>query len=112
VSTTAAVRPGATMQEINKAARDYLEAHGKLGKYLTHDISHGVGLEAHDAPSHLSKEKLEPGMVITIEPGVYLPEERTGIRIEDLLLVTEEGARVLSDALPKEPRDIERAMRK
>jgi Xaa-Pro aminopeptidase len=108
----AAVRPGATMQEINKAARDYLEAHGKLGKYLTHDISHGVGLEAHDAPSHLSKEKLEPGMVITIEPGVYLPEERTGIRIEDLLLVTEEGARVLSDALPKEPRDIERAMRK
>ncbi len=108
----AAVRPGATMQEINKVTKDYLEAHGKLAKYLTHGISHGVGLEAHDAPSHLSKEKFEPGMVITIEPGVYLPEERIGIRIEDLVLVTEAGARVLSDGLPKEPSDIERAMRK
>ncbi|HWR53405.1 MAG TPA: Xaa-Pro peptidase family protein [Bryobacteraceae bacterium] len=99
----AAVRPGATMQEINKIAKDYLEAHGKLGKYLTHGISHGVGLEAHDAPAHTSQDKFEPGMVITIEPGVYLPEESTGIRIEDLVLVTATGARVLSAALPKDP---------
>ncbi|MGE5488231.1 MAG: M24 family metallopeptidase [bacterium] len=106
----AAVKPGATMQSINKAARDYLEAHGKLGKYLTHGISHGIGLEAHDAPSHLSSDPFVPGMVITIEPGVYIPEERIGIRIEDTVLVTSTGVEVLSAALPTAPDEIEKAI--
>jgi Xaa-Pro aminopeptidase len=105
-----AVKPGATMRSINRAARAWLEEHGKLGKYLTHGISHGVGLEAHDAPAHTSTEPFEPGMVITIEPGVYIPEEKLGIRIEDVVVVTDSGARVLSAALPKEPADIEKAM--
>ncbi len=105
-----AIKPGATMQSINKAARAYLEEHGKLGKYLTHGISHGVGLEVHDSPSHVSTEPFEAGMVITVEPGVYLPEEKFGIRIEDTVLVTEKGAEVLSAALPKDPADIEKAI--
>lgn len=106
----AAVKPGATMQSINKVARDYLEAHGKLGRYLTHAISHGIGLEAHDAPSHLSGDPFVPGMVITIEPGVYIPEERLGIRIEDTVLVTDTGVEVLSAALPTGPGAIEKAI--
>jgi Xaa-Pro aminopeptidase len=55
-------------------------------------------------------DKLAEGMVITIEPGVYIPEEKMGIRIEDVVLVTGGGARVLSAALPKEPAEIEKAL--
>jgi len=54
---------------------------------------------------------LEPGMVITVEPGLYIPEENIGIRIEDVVLVTETGARVLTAGLAREARDIEKAMR-
>jgi Xaa-Pro aminopeptidase len=54
--------------------------------------------------------KLEEGMVITIEPGIYIPEEKIGIRIEDVVLVTASGARVLSEALPREPTEIEKAL--
>ncbi len=105
-----AIRPGATMQSINKVARAWLEDHGKLSRYLTHGISHGVGLEIHDSPSHLSTEPFEAGMVITVEPGVYIPEEKLGIRIEDTVLVTDKGAEVLSAALPKDPDEIEKAI--
>ncbi len=112
----AAVKPGATMPQLNQIARDYLDSHGRdgnggpLGKYLIHRISHGVGLEVHDHPPASSAEPIEAGMVITVEPGLYIPEEKIGIRIEDTLVVTEDGARVLSAALPKEPGEIERAM--
>jgi Xaa-Pro aminopeptidase len=106
----AAVKPGATMPQLNQIVRAYLDAHGQLAKYLNHRISHGVGLEVHDDPPATSTEPLEAGMVITVEPGVYIPEERIGIRIEDTLLVVAEGARVLSAALPKEPGEIEKAM--
>jgi Xaa-Pro aminopeptidase len=112
----AAVKPGATLPQLNKIAHDYLDAHGQdlhgepLGKYLTHRISHGVGLEVHDYPVAASTDPLEAGMVITVEPGLYLPEENIGIRIEDTLLVTSDGAQVLSAALPKEPAEIEKAM--
>ncbi len=100
-------------ESLTKIARDYINSHGKdlhgepLGKYFTHDIGHQVGLEVHDARSD---GPLEAGMVITIEPGVYIGEEKLGIRIEDVVLVTPSGAKVLSAALPKEPDEIEKAV--
>lgn len=115
----AAVKPGAFLSDsghgesLTKIARDYINAHGKdshgdpLGKYFTHDIGHQVGLEVHDARVD---GPLEAGMVITIEPGVYIPEEQLGIRIEDVVLVTPDGAKVLSAALAKEPDDIEKSV--
>jgi Xaa-Pro aminopeptidase len=113
----AAVKPGAlmgtpasTQASLYTVARDYLEAHGGLGKYLTHGVSHHVGLEVHDAPPASYLQPLEAGMVITIEPGVYIPEEGIGIRIEDTVLVTESGVRVLSAAIPTAPGEIEKAM--
>jgi len=114
----AAVRPGARLtgdNSLTKIVRDYIDAHGKdlqgepLGKYFTHGIGHQVGIEVHDANVD---GPLEAGMVITIEPGVYIPEEQLGIRIEDVLLVTANGAKVLSAALPKEPDEIEKAVSK
>jgi len=115
----AAVRPGIQIggdgDSLTKIARDYINAHGKdlhgdpLGKYFTHDIGHQVGLEVHDAPV---PGPIQAGMVITIEPGVYIPEEKLGIRIEDVVLVTSNGAKVLSAALPKEPDEIEQAVSK
>lgn len=96
----AAVKPGATMRDMQKAAVDYLNEHGKLGKYLTHGVTHHVGLDVHDPQPRGAA--LEAGMVITAEPGVYLPEEGFGIRIEDTVMVTETGARVLSAALPSD----------
>jgi Xaa-Pro aminopeptidase len=113
----AAVKPGAWLsgsgESLTKIARDYIDAHGKdlhgdpLGKYFSHDIGHQVGLEVHDPRVD---GPLEAGMVITIEPGVYIAEEKLGIRIEDVVLVTSNGARVLSAALPKEPDEIEKAV--
>jgi Xaa-Pro aminopeptidase len=114
----AAVKPGALLSgtgSLTNIARDYMDAHGKdthgepLGKYFTHGIGHHVGLEVHDPPSDAP---LEAGMVITIEPGIYIAEERLGVRIEDVVLVTADGAKVLSAALPKEPDEIEKAVSK
>lgn len=108
----AAVKPKANLKDVDKAARDYINSHGAdlhgklLGKYFTHGIGHDVGLDVHDPPA-TPDQVLEPGMVITVEPGVYLPEESFGVRIEDVVLVTESGARVLSAALPKEPSQVE-----
>jgi Xaa-Pro aminopeptidase len=111
----AAIKPGMTIgrsgdNSIHKIAFDYINTHGKdrqgepLGKYFTHGLSHHLGLDVHD----LGEMVLKPGMVITVEPGIYIPEESIGIRIEDVVLVTENGARVLSAALPREPDEIER----
>lgn len=118
-SAIAAVKPGMWLggsgKSLTRIARDYMDAHGKdlrgepLGKYFTHDIGHQIGLQVHDPPVD---SPLEAGMVITIEPGVYIPEEQLGIRIEDVVLVTANGAKVLSAALPKEPDDIEKALYK
>jgi Xaa-Pro aminopeptidase len=116
----AAVQPGAWLasdsgNSLTKIARDYMDAHGKdqhgepLGKYFIHDIGHQVGLQVHDPPG---SGPLEAGMVITIEPGVYINDEQLGIRIEDVVLVTANGAKILSAALPKEPDEIEAAVAK
>ena len=91
-----AVRPGVSLGEVDRAARKSLQSSG-LGKYFTHSTGHGVGLEIHEAPrvGAGQTEILQPGMVITIEPGVYVPE-RFGVRIEDMVVVTERGCEVLT----------------
>ena len=95
LAAIAAVQPGTTAGEIDGAARNVLKHHG-LGKYFTHSTGHGVGLEIHEAPriARSEQEELRPGMVITVEPGVYLPG-KWGVRIEDMVIVTEQGCEVL-----------------
>ena len=97
-------------------AYNYINTHGKdshgepLGKYFIHGLSHHVGLDVHEAGDF--GRPLEPGMVITIEPGIYLPEENLGVRIEDMLLVTKTGYVLLTDALPREVEEVEKLMKK
>lgn len=117
----AAVKPGMTLsktapESLHKVALDYFNSHGRdragspLGKYFTHGIGHHVGLEVHDAGDPAAP--LEAGMVITVEPGLYIPDEGIGIRIEDMVLVTATGGEVLSGALPRARRQVEEALRK
>ena len=91
-----AVRPGVAVGEVDAAARKVLRKAG-LGRYFTHSTGHGVGLEIHEAPrvANGQKEILQPGMVITIEPGVYFPG-KWGVRIEDMVAVTAGGCEVLT----------------
>jgi len=92
----AVVRPGVKVEQVDRAARKTLQKKG-LAKYFTHSTGHGVGLEIHEAPrvAKGQQEILQPGMVITIEPGVYLSGQ-WGVRIEDIVIVTEQGCEVLS----------------
>lgn len=116
----AAVKPGARMRgeknSLQQIAYDYIDSHGRdlhgdsLGRYFTHAVSHYVGLDVHD-PGDVNMP-LQAGMVITIEPGVYIPEENIGVRIEDTVLVTSGGAKLLSGALPREASEIEKRIGK
>ena len=91
-----AVRPGVAVGEVDAAARKVLKKAG-LGRYFTHSTGHGVGLEIHETPRIAGgqTELLQPGMVITIEPGVYFPG-KWGVRIEDMVVVTAGGCEVLT----------------
>jgi Xaa-Pro aminopeptidase len=97
----AAVRPGVSGRDADAAARERIEA-AELGWAFGHGLGHGVGLELHEAPvlRPESKDVLQPGNIVTVEPGIYLPGEG-GVRIEDLVLVTAEGCERLTQ-FPKE----------
>jgi len=110
-----AVRPGATIAELNGVARRYLAEHGgalcgegDCSRYLVHGISHWLGMRVHDVGD--VRTPLAAGMVLTVEPGLYLPEEEIGIRIEDDVLVTEDGAEVLTRGVVKTAAEIEALM--
>lgn len=92
----AAARPGATCGEVDAACRDILTDAG-LGDYFIHRTGHGIGISAHEAPFVVggSEQRLDPGMAITIEPGIYLPG-RFGARIEDVVLITDDGCEPLN----------------
>jgi Xaa-Pro aminopeptidase len=92
----AAVGPGVTAQEVDRAARSTLEARG-YGEYFIHRTGHGLGLEVHEAPYIMAgnEQRLETGMVFSVEPGVYFPGQ-FGIRIEDIVAVTESGVRTFT----------------
>ncbi|PYU18373.1 MAG: peptidase M24 [Acidobacteria bacterium] len=115
----AAMKPGATLgrqgsNSLFKVAYDYINTHGadrdgrSLGRYFTHGLGHHIGLEVHDAGD--PSRPLEPGMVVTAEPGVYIPEERIGVRIEDDVLITPTGYKLLTARLPRSVDEIEKIM--
>ncbi len=115
----AALKPGMTFarkgpNSLWQIAYDYINSHGKdkegrsLGPYFIHGLGHHIGLDVHDAGD--PSRPLEPSMVVTIEPGIYIPEENLGVRIEDDFLVTETGYKMLSDKLPRSVEEIEKIM--
>ncbi len=112
----AAIRPGVSVFDLRKIAYEVMESSDlrdsggeRLGQYFIHGLGHGLGLEAHDP--HADEIPLEGGMVITNEPGIYLPDEGLGVRIENDHLVTADGNENLSAALPTSADDIEAMMR-
>ncbi len=115
-----AARPGITLRELDRIARESLrnaplrarDTDGKeytLDHFFRHGLGHSLGMDVHDPETG---QPLQPGAVFTIEPGIYIPTENIGIRIEDDYLMTERGVIKLSAALPSEPDAIERMMKR
>jgi Xaa-Pro aminopeptidase len=113
----AAFKPGvSTRATLKQVAMDYINSHGKdkhgqtLGQYFIHGLSHAIGLNVHDPGPDIP---LKPGRVFSNEPGIYIPEESLGVRIEDVMLVGEDGKLInLSGALPSKAEDVEREIAK
>jgi len=109
-----AVKPGVTLRALDAVARRYMAEHsGSLcgaedcTRYFVHELSHWIGMDVHDVGGLLP---LAPGMVFTVEPGIYLPDEALGVRIEDDVLVTADGYLLLSKGAPRLVADLERLM--
>jgi Xaa-Pro aminopeptidase len=100
----AACRPGVTVRDVHAAAAAVLKQEG-LGQYLPHGVSHWLGLDVHDSGDY--SRPLEPGMVLTVEPGCYIAAQELGVRIEDDILVTEDGPVNLSAYAPRTVEDVE-----
>jgi Xaa-Pro aminopeptidase len=85
-------RSGLTGKELDAAARDVIEDAG-MGDYFSHGLGHGIGLQVHEWPrvSHSVEDELPPGACVTIEPGIYVPEKRYGVRIEDIVVLQPDG---------------------
>ena len=113
------MRPGITLNEANEFAKDFLasecvekgliSSREEISKVYYHSVSHFLGLDTHD--SGCKDDKLEPGNVVTCEPGLYFKELGIGVRIEDDVLITNEGSEILSDGIIKEISDIEKMLR-
>ena len=114
-----ALKPGMTLcksgdKSVYKISYDYINSHGKdlhggrLGQYYIHGLGHHIGLNVHD-PGEYCKP-LASGMVVTMEPGIYIPEENLGVRIEDDVLITDTGFELLSKRLPRDPAEVEKIM--
>jgi len=115
----ASLKPGADMcrkgkNSVYKLAYDYINSHGKdqngkpLGQYFIHGLGHNIGLNVHDPGD--SCKPLMAGQVVTVEPGIYIPEENLGVRIEDDALITESGYELLSGKLPRSAEEVEKIM--
>lgn len=98
----AAAKPGNRMCDVDHAARGYIEEMG-FGKYFTHRTGHSIGMEDHEPgdANAINTDIIRPGQIFSVEPGIYIPEENIGVRIEDLVLITEDGCEVLNH-FPKE----------
>ncbi len=113
-----AIKPGMKLGRgeggLHQIAADYINTHGKdlhgqpLGQYFFHALGHTLGLDVHD--SMLPNMVLKPGMIITVEPGIYIPEEKLGVRIEDDVLITETGYKLLTARLPRSADEVEKVM--
>ena len=111
-------KPGLTLKDLNDRCREVLSEGlirlgligdaSEVGKYYMHSVSHSIGIDVHDAC--FAGDVLQPGWIVSDEPGLYIDEEEIGIRIEDDLLITEEGCEVLSRGIPKDPDEIEAMM--
>ena len=116
-----AAKPGMTLRELDDIAKDVLgegcvklgliEKKEDVGTYYMHGVSHHLGIDVHDVTAAWN-DKLRPGAIITDEPGLYIDEWEIGIRIEDDILITENGSEVLSEAVMRDPDQIERLCRK
>lgn len=114
----AAIKPGVRMSEVNERCRTVARAglielgimteDGQVSDYFWHGTSHQLGLDVHDTANR--EALLQPGMVLTVEPGIYVPEWQVGLRIEDDVLVTEDGCLNLSQDIPREAAEIEAAL--
>jgi Xaa-Pro aminopeptidase len=103
------IKPGVYFDDVHRKAEEIIRAAG-YRDYFIHGLGHFVGLDVHD--SGLYRKPLQAGMVVTIEPGIYIPEKSLGVRIEDEVLVTPNGYRLLTADLPRDPDAVERMMRK
>jgi Xaa-Pro aminopeptidase len=110
------IRPGTTLGRLGQIARDYMQSHsgdlcapGTCDQYYIHGLGHWIGMDVHDVGNYATP--LAPNMVFTVEPGIYIPSEHLGVRIEDDVVVTPTGYELLSTGVPRAPAEVEKAMK-